>query len=59
MGHMRNISKEIRFTQPKPLVDEPEESEPPPIPITVPTDNIHDVYVGCFENPLYDDRNTV
>ena len=58
MGHMRMISKGIRSTQPKPIVDEPEEPEPLPIPITVPTDNIHDVYVHCFENPLYDNRNT-
>ena len=59
MGHMRMISKGIRSTQPKPTVQEPDEPEPAPIPMTVPTDNMYDVYVGCFENPLYDDRNTV
>ena len=56
---MRMISKGIRSTQPKLTVQEPDEPEPTPIPMTVPTDNVHDVYVGCFENPLYDDRNTV
>ena len=59
MGHMKIITKRIRSTQPKPIVDEPEEPEPPPVPITVPTDNIHDVYVHCYENPLYDNRNIV
>ena len=60
MGHMKMTSKGIRSTQPpKSIVDEPDEPEPPPVPITVPTDNIHDVYVHCYENPLYNDRNTV
>ena len=59
MGLMKMISKRIRSTQPKPIVDEPEEPELPQVPITVATDNIHDVYVHCYENPLYDDRNTV
>ena len=58
MGHMKMISKGIKSTQPPKLtVDEPNEPEPPPVPITVPTDNIHDVYIHCYDNPLYDDRN--
>ena len=60
---MKMISKGIRSTRKPPTViehDEPEvEPEPHPNPITAPTDNIHDVYVYWFENPLYDDRNTV
>ena len=58
MGHMKMIAKGIRSTRKPPKVienDEPEtEPEPHPDPITAPTDNIHDMYVHCFENPLYD-----
>ena len=57
------IAKEIRSTHKTPQViehDEPEtEPEPHPEPITAPTDIIHNVYVHCYENPLYDDRNIV
>ena len=60
MGHIKMILEGIRSTQPpQPIVDKPDEPGPPSAPITVPTDNMHDVYVHCFENPLYDDRNTV
>ena len=59
MGHMKMISKRIRSTQPKPIGDELDEPKPPPVPITVPTDNIHDVYVHCYKNRLYNVRNTV
>ena len=38
---------------------EDNEPEPHPVPITEPTSNIHDVFVHCIENPLYDDRNTI
>ena len=60
MGHMKILSKGIRSTQlPQLIVDKPDKPEPPSAAITVPTDNIHDVYIHCFKNPLYDDRNTV
>ena len=63
MGQMKMISKGIRSTRKPPNViehNEPEiEPAPHPDPITAPTDNVHDVYVQCFENPLYDDCNTV
>ena len=63
MGRMKMISKGIRSTRTPPTVveqNEPEiESEPHPTPITAPSNNIHDVYVHWFENPLYDNRNTV
>ena len=50
------FSKGIRSTRTADVEDEP---EPHPEPITEPTSNIHDVFVYCFENPLYDDRNTI
>ena len=59
MGHMKMISKGIRSTRPVPTAVVEDEPEPPPEPITEPTSNIHDVYVHCFENPLYVDRNTI
>ena len=52
------ISKEIQFTsQPPPTATD--KSEQPPAPIIEPTDNAHDVYVYCFENPLYDNINII
>ena len=55
MGHMQIISKGIQSTQPVPTAVVEDEPAPPPEPITEPTSNIHDVYVNCFENALYDD----
>ena len=59
MGHMKMISKGIRSTRKIPSVVEDDEPEPHPEPITEPTSNIHDAFVHCFENPLYNDRNTI
>ena len=59
MGHMKMISKGIRSTQTIPTAVVEEEPEPPLEPITKPVSNVHDVFVHCIENPLYDDRNTV
>ena len=53
------ISKRIRPTYQLPPPDELDGSEPLSEPITAPTDNVHNVYIHCFENPLYDDRNTI
>ena len=50
---MEMISKGIRFTRKVPSAVEEDEPEPHPEPITEPTSKIHDVYVHCFENPLY------
>ena len=63
IGHMQMIAKGIRSTRKSPPVIEHNytetEPEPHPDPITAPTDNLHDVYLHCFKNPLYDNRNTV
>ena len=56
---MKMISKGIRSTRKVPSVVEEDEPEPHPEPITEPTSNIHDVFVHCFENPLYADQNTI
>ena len=56
---MKMIFKGIRYTRKVPSVVEEDEPEPHPEPITEPTSNIHDVFVLCFENPLYDDQNTI
>ena len=56
---MKMISKGIRSTQPVPATVVEDEPEPPLDPITEPVSNVHDVFVHCFENPLYDDRNTI
>ena len=50
------ILKIIQSTRQTPRPDEP---EPLPELITAPTDDIHDVYVHCFENPLYENCNTI
>ena len=59
MGHMKMISKGIHSTQTIPTVVVEEEPKPPLEPITEPVSNIHDVFVHCFENLLYDDCNTI
>ena len=59
MGHLKMISKGIQPTHQASQPDEPDEPEPLPAPITAPTNNILDVYVYCFENPLYNDRNII
>ena len=56
---MKMIAKGIWSTRKVPPVIEDDEPEPHPDPITEPTDNIHDVFVHCFENSLYDNRNTI
>ena len=56
---MKMIAKGIWSTRKVPQVTEDDEPESHPDPITKPTDNIHDVFVYCFKNPLYDDRNTI
>ena len=53
------ISKGIRSTCKVPSTVEEDEPEPNPKPITDPPSNIHDVFEHCFENPFYDDRNTI
>ena len=53
------IAKGIPSTWKVPPVVGDDELEPHPDPITEPTSNIHDVFVHCIENPLYDDYNTV
>ena len=52
------ISKEIRSTCTVSAAVVQNEPEPHLEPITEPTSDIHDVYVHCFENPLYNDQNT-
>ena len=54
MGHMKMIAKGIRSTRKIPQPIERDEPEPHPNPITTPTNNIHDLYVHYFKNPLYD-----
>ena len=53
------ISKDIRSTRSLPTVIVEDEPEPPLESIIEPVSNVHDVFVHCFENPLYDDRNTI
>ena len=53
------IAKGVRSTRKVPSVGKDDEPEPHPDPITEPTSNIHDVFVHCIENPLYDDCNTI
>ena len=36
-----------------------DEPEPPLEPITKPVSNVNDVFLNCFEDHLYDDRNTI
>lgn len=61
MGYLKMISKGIGPTNQLPPIatKEPEELEQPPASITEPTYNIHDVYVQCFDYPLYDNINTI
>lgn len=59
MGHLKMILKGICSTKPAPTAVVEDEPEPPPEPIIEPTSNIHDIYIHRFENPLYDDRNTI
>ena len=56
---MKMIAKGIWSTRKVPPVIEDNEPKPHPDPITEPTDNIHDVFVHCIENPLYDNHNTI
>ena len=56
---MKMIAKGIRLTRKILQVIEDDEPEPHPGPISEPSDNIHDVYGDCFENPLYNDYNTI
>ena len=57
--HMKMISKGTQSTCRFLSIVEEDEPEPHPEPITEPTSNIHDVFVHCFENLLYNDRNTI
>ena len=59
MGHMKMISKGIRSTRKISQPEERDEPEPQPEPITAFTDNVHDVYVHCFEILLYDNCKPV
>ena len=53
MGHMKMISKGIRSTQPtKPIVDKPDEPEPPPVPITVPNEISKEMVKIIVDNKL-------
>ena len=54
-------SKKVRpiHQMPLPTLDEPDEPEPPPEPIVEPTENFYDVYIHCFENPLYNNKNAI
>ena len=56
MGYLKMILKIIQSTRQTPQPDEP---EPLPKLIIAPTDDIHDVYVHCFENPLYEICNII
>ena len=56
---MKLIAKGILSTCKMPHVINNDEPEPHPDPITEPTDNIHDIYTHYFENPLYDDWNSI
>ena len=57
MGYIKMILKGIQPTCQK-YPKATEDPEQPPAPITEPIDNVHDIYVQCFKNPLYDERNT-
>ena len=59
MGHMKLISKGIRSTCIVPSAIDENKPEPHPEPIMEPTSNVHDIFVHCIENPLYNDQNTI
>ena len=53
------FSKGIRVTCQTPQPEEHNEPESQSKAISAPTNNIHDVYVQCLQNPLYVDHNTI